>query len=78
PDLRGEERVPSPPSTIGAPVEQLDLATVVQISQAVSGELVLQKLLDTVLRTAVEQAGAERCLLILSRGGESRITAEAT
>ncbi|MBY5897789.1 trifunctional serine/threonine-protein kinase/ATP-binding protein/sensor histidine kinase [Rhizobium ruizarguesonis] len=78
PDLRGEERVPSPTSTIGAPVEQLDLATVIKISQAVSGEIVLQKLIDTVLRTAVEQAGAERGLLILSRGGESRITAEAT
>ncbi|NKQ75345.1 histidine kinase, partial [Rhizobium sp. UPM1132] len=75
---RGEERVPSPTSTIGAPVEQLDLATVIKISQAVSGEIVLQKLIDTVLRTAVEQAGAERGLLILSRGGESRITAEAT
>ncbi|WP_017997359.1 ATP-binding sensor histidine kinase [Rhizobium leguminosarum] len=78
PDLRGEERAPAPTSTIGAPVEQLDLATVIKISQAVSGEIVLQKLIDTVLRTAVEQAGAERGLLILPRGGESRITAEAT
>lgn len=78
PDLRREERAPAPTSTIGAPVEQLDLATVIKISQAVSGEIVLQKLIDTVLRTAVEQAGAERGLLILSRGGESRITAEAT
>ena len=78
PDLRGEERASAPTSTIGAPVEQLDLATVIKISQAVSGEIVLEKLIDTVLRTAVEQAGAERGLLILSRGGESRITAEAT
>ncbi|QKK28143.1 AAA family ATPase [Rhizobium indicum] len=78
PDLRGEERAPAPTSTIGAPVEQLDLATVIKISQAVSGEIVLQKLIDTVLRTALEQAGAERGLLILPRGGESRVTAEAT
>ncbi|MBX4995003.1 PAS domain S-box-containing protein [Rhizobium binae] len=78
PDLRGDERGPTPTSTIGAPVEQLDLATVIKISQAVSGEIVLQKLIDTVLRTAVEQAGAERGLLILPHGGESRIAAEAT
>ncbi|WP_208247211.1 AAA family ATPase (plasmid) [Rhizobium sp. T1470] len=78
PDLRGEERPPAPTSTMGAPVEQLDLATVIKISQAVSGEIVLQKLIDTVLRTAVEQAGAERGLLILPRGGESRIAAAAT
>ncbi|WP_246703814.1 serine/threonine-protein kinase PknK [Rhizobium sp. SEMIA 4085] len=70
PDLRGEERAPAPTSTIGAPIEQLDLATVIKISQAVSGEIVLQKLIDTVLRTAVEQAGAERGLLILPPGGQ--------
>ena len=33
--------------TIGAPVEHLDLATVLKVSQAVSGEIVLDKLLDT-------------------------------
>jgi hypothetical protein len=30
--------------TIGAPVEQLELATVLKVSQAVSGEIVLDKL----------------------------------
>jgi len=44
----------------------------------VSGEIVLDKLLDTLMRTAVEQAGAERGLLILARGSEQRIAAEAT
>src|SRR6202790_5080715 len=33
-------RVTSPTSTIGAPVEHLDLATVIKVSQAVSGEIV--------------------------------------
>ena len=33
-----------------------------QVSQAVSGEIVLEKVIDTVLRMAVEQAGAERGL----------------
>ena len=73
-----ESRRPRPTSTIGAPVEHLDLATVIKVSQAVSGEIVLEKLIDTLMRTAIEQAGAERGLLILPRGGELRIEAEAT
>jgi len=76
PHLREDERLPSPTSTIGAPVEHLDLATVIKVSQAVSGEIVLDKLVDTVMRTAIEQAGAERGVLILSRGAERRIAAE--
>jgi PAS domain S-box-containing protein len=44
----------------------------------VSGEIVLEKLIDTLMRTAIEQAGAERGLLILSQGAEPRIAAEAT
>ena len=78
PHLREEEPVPGPTSTIGAPVEHLDLATVIKVSQAVSGEIVLEKLIDTLMRTAIEHAGAERGLLILPRGDELRIEAEAT
>ena len=59
PHLREEEQAPGPTSTIGAPVEQLDLATVIKVSQTVSGEIVLEKLLDTLLRTAIEHAGAD-------------------
>ena len=78
PHLREEEPAPAPTSTIGAPVEHLDLATVIKVSQAVSGEIVLEKLIDTLMRTAIEQAGAERGLLIFPRGAEPRIEAEAT
>src|SRR5262249_38958835 len=78
PQLREEKPLPGPTSTIGAPVEHLDLATVIKVSQAVSGEIVLDKLLDTLLRTAIEHAGAERGLLMLPRGAELRIEAEAT
>src|SRR5262249_36992640 len=69
-----------PPSTgrIAAPVEHLDLATVIAVSQSVSGLMVVEKLIDTLMRTAVAHAGAERALLILSRDGEQRIAAEAT
>ncbi|WP_028215286.1 AAA family ATPase [Paraburkholderia mimosarum] len=78
PHLRDEERAPGPGSTIGAPVEHLDIATVIRVSQAVSGEVVLDRLIDTIMRTAIEQAGAERGLLILPDGGDQRIAAEAS
>jgi PAS domain S-box-containing protein len=78
PHLREEEREPGPTATIGAPVERLDLATVLNVSQAVSGEIVLEKMLDVLMRTAIEQAGAERGLLILMHAAEPRIEAEAT
>ena len=79
PQLRErEERGSGLTSTIGAPVEHLDLATVIKLSQAVSGEIILDRLLDTLLRTAIEQAGAERGLLIVTPENEQRIAAEAT
>ena len=52
PHLRTEEPAPGPTSTIATPVERLDLATVIKVSQAVSGEMVLEKLIDTLMRTA--------------------------
>jgi PAS domain S-box-containing protein len=78
PDIRQEDSLPGPTSTIDAPVEHLDLATVIKISQAVSGEIVLENLIDTLMHTAMEQAGAERALLIMPCGQEPRIEAEAT
>jgi len=51
---------------------------VIKLSQAVSGEIILDRLLDTLLRTAIEQAGAERGLLIVTPENEQRIAAEAT
>ncbi len=77
PHLRTEEPASGPMSTIATPVQRLDLATVIKVSQAVSGEIVLEKLIDTLMRTAIAQAGAERGLLILAHGPEQRIAAEA-
>src|SRR5207247_599494 len=78
PHLREEQPVPGPTTTIGAPVENLDLATVIKVSQAVSGEIVLEKLIDTLMRTAIEHAGAASGLLMLPRGAELRVEAAAT
>jgi len=73
-----EERVlASNTATIGALVGQLDAATVVKASQAISSEIVLNKLIEKLMRIAVEHAGAERGLLILLRGDEPQIEADA-
>src|SRR5947207_2140783 len=77
PRLREEEPAPDSRATIGEPVERLELATVLRVSQAVSGEIVLERLVETLLRTAIEHAGAERGLLILPHGSELLIQAEA-
>jgi PAS domain S-box-containing protein len=74
PQLSQEKPVASSTST----VEHLDLTTVIKVSQAVSGEVVLEKLIDRVMRAAIQQAGAERGLLIVPRGDELQIKAEAT
>jgi PAS domain S-box-containing protein len=79
PHLR-DAPVPASPTTttIGTPAGQLDVGTVLKAAQAVSGEIELGKLIETLLRIAVEHAGAERGLLILFPGDEPRIAAEAT
>ncbi len=77
PHLRDEPSALRPTTTIGASVEGLDLATVIKVSRAVSGEIVLEQLLDSLMRTALEHAGAERGLLIVTHGGVLRLEAEA-
>ena len=77
PHLRQSEPAPDARGTIGAPIEHLGLATILKMSHAVSGEIVLERLVETLLRTAIEHAGAERGLLMLPRGDELSIQAEA-
>jgi PAS domain S-box-containing protein len=78
PHLGQEVPVPGPTSTIGAPIEHLDLATVIKVLQAVAGEIILERLLDIVICAAIKHAGAERGLLILSRGADLWVAAEGT
>jgi hypothetical protein len=60
-------------ATIGSSIEQMDLTTVVRALQAVSGEIDLEKLTETLTASALEHAGAERGLLFLRRGHEHRV-----
>ena len=78
PQLVREEQVPSSHSTtIGTSIAQLDVGTVVKASQAVSGEIVLDKLIETLMKIALEHAGADRGMLILLRDDALRTEAEA-
>src|SRR5215475_8943433 len=47
------------------------------MSQTLSGEIVLARLIETLMTIALEHAGAERGLLILRHANETRIEADA-
>ncbi|MEG4344828.1 ATP-binding sensor histidine kinase [Microcoleus sp. A003_D6] len=58
--------------------DTLDLATVMKASQAISGEIVLSKLLERLMKIAIENAGAEKGFLILEKAGNWAIEAEGS
>ena len=66
-----------PAAIMGSPVQHLDVASVVKASQALSSEIVLPKLIERLMKIAIENAGADRGLLILPSGKEYLVQAEA-
>jgi PAS domain S-box-containing protein len=64
-------------ATVGSPVQQLDVASVVKASQAVSSEIELPKLIERLMTIALQNAGADRGLLILPAEDDHFIQAEA-
>ena len=58
--------------------DTLDLATVMKASQAISGEIVLSKLLERLMKIAIENAGAQKGFLILGKAGNWAIEAEGS
>jgi PAS domain S-box-containing protein len=54
----------------------LDLGSVLKASQALSGEIVLDRLLDALMRNLVENAGARRGVLLVLREGQLLVEAE--
>jgi PAS domain S-box-containing protein len=71
-DADGGARGPPPQD------QRIDVAAVVQASQTLSGEMLLPRLIERLMTIALQNAGAERGLLILIRDSEPRIEAEAT
>jgi predicted ATPase/signal transduction histidine kinase len=77
PYLREKPIPASSTATFGAPAEQLDVSTVIKASQAVSSEIEVGRLIETLMRIAIEHAGAERGLLIFLPSQGPQIEAEA-
>ncbi|MCA9658250.1 MAG: GAF domain-containing protein, partial [Myxococcales bacterium] len=75
-------RVPTETSTLvpidGSGGKSLDLGTVIKATQALSGEIVLDRLLDTLVRIVMENAGARRCFLVLDHEGRLLVEAEGS
>jgi C4-dicarboxylate-specific signal transduction histidine kinase len=78
PELRADPALAPATATFGASVAQLDTTAVVRASHAISGEIMLGRLIETLMTIALEHAGAERGLLILLREGTPQVEAEAT
>ena len=57
--------------------ESLDYRTLLKSSQAISGEILLPRLLERLLETILEHAGAQRALLVLEKRGGLHVEAEA-
>ncbi len=63
-------------STSGSNSSALDLTTVLKASQAISGEIFLDKLLGKLMKIMIENAGATKGYLILETKGKLLIEAE--
>jgi len=68
---------PAAPVTGEGPAEALDAMSMVKASQAISGEVVLDRLLETLMHVVVENAGAQKGCLILARGEAMSLAATA-
>ncbi len=64
------------PSSV--PSKSLDFASVIKAGQAISDELVLDKLLAMLMRIIMENAGADHGVLLLDTSGQWLIEAEST
>jgi signal transduction histidine kinase/CheY-like chemotaxis protein len=60
----------------GISAEILDLSTVIKAAQAISGEIVLERLLERMMATILENAGAQYGVLVLQQG--DRLVAEVS
>ncbi|MEG4319560.1 MULTISPECIES: AAA family ATPase [unclassified Microcoleus] len=65
-------------TSTGSDARVLDLATVMKASLAISSEIVLDKLLASLMRISLENAGAQSGFLILLRDGKLLISAKAS
>lgn len=68
----GVERTP-----VVGNVLQLDMASVIKASQAISSSFDLERLLKNLMRIVIQHAGAQRGLLIMEKAGRLQVAAES-
>jgi predicted ATPase/class 3 adenylate cyclase/serine/threonine-protein kinase RIO1 len=61
-----------------SPGSRLDLDTVLKAARAIAGEVKLPALLATLVGLVIENAGADRCILLLPKAGTFFVEAEGT
>jgi PAS domain S-box-containing protein len=76
PELAAHEAL-SGESALGLAVRRLDVAALVKAWQAVSGEIALPRLMETLMTITLQNAGADRGVLLLPGGDCFEIAAEA-
>ncbi|HET7504387.1 MAG TPA: AAA family ATPase [Kofleriaceae bacterium] len=57
--------------------ERMNFLMLLQSSQAISGEILLPRLLERLLQSILEHSGAQRALLVLEKRGQLHVEAEA-
>ena len=72
-----ESRPLSSGMTITTATEHFDLLSVLKASQSISREILLPDLQGTLMRLVLEQAGAQRALLLMGEGENLQIQAQA-
>ncbi|BBD60732.1 serine/threonine protein kinase and signal transduction histidine kinase [Nostoc sp. HK-01] len=72
----GAETINTTSSTTNSNTEVLDLTTVIKASQTLADEIILSKLLKKLMNIIIENAGAQKGLLILDQNGSLVIEAE--
>jgi transcriptional regulator with GAF, ATPase, and Fis domain/predicted ATPase len=77
PHLSDDDPTQTSRHSIDAALDQLDAVTVVRASQALSSEIVLDRLIEILMRLAIEHAGAQRGLLITPHDDAYSIVASA-
>ena len=86
PELLGKTPVETKTEALNKPAESIvddsgkvfDLISMMKISQAISSEIVLPRLLDKLMRIVIENAGAQKGILILKSQGKLLIEAEGS
>ncbi len=62
----------------GLPVQQLDVHAIIKAAQAISSNLVLNEITESLMRVVMEQAGAQKGTLLLDQNNHLTVAAEAS